>query len=126
MPGAKFCRADLDSSDLQHAARQQTAFGGIVSFDLGSREEANAFCTNTRLFALAESLGAPRSLVCHPPTKTHASVEPEVRKDRGIGDGLVRLSVGLEDARDLIAALDQALTAAAAVAAVATNETEAA
>ena len=96
------------------AARQQTAFGGIVSFDLGSREEANAFCTNTQLFALAESLGAPRSLVCHPPTMTHASVEPEVRKDRGIGDALVRLSVGLEDCRDLIADIEQALSAAAA------------
>jgi len=99
------------------AARQQTAFGGIVSFDLGRREEANAFCTNTQLFALAESLGAPRSLVCHPATMTHASVEPEVRKDRGIGDGLIRLSVGLEDARDLIADIDRALNAAAAVAA---------
>ena len=96
------------------AARQQTAFGGIVSFDLGSREEANAFCKATRLFALAESLGAPRSLVCHPPSMTHASVEPEVRKDRGITDGLVRLSVGLEDARDLIADIDQALEAAVA------------
>ena len=55
---------------------------------------------------------------------THASVEPEVRKDRGIGDGLIRLSVGLEDARDLIADIDQALNAAAAVAA--SNESEAA
>jgi cystathionine gamma-lyase len=108
------------------AARQQTAFGGIVSFDLGSREEANAFCTSTQLFALAESLGAPRSLVCHPPTMTHASVEPEVRKDRGIGDGLVRLSVGLEDARDLIADLDRALAAAQAVASAVAKESEAA
>ncbi len=97
-----------------------------MSFDLGSREEANAFCTSTRLFALAESLGAPRYLVCHPPTMTHASVEPEVRKDRGIGDGLVRLSIGLEDARDLIADLNQALAAAASVTAVTANETEAA
>src|SRR6185436_18384085 len=97
------------------AARQQTAFGGIVSFDLETREQANAFCTSTQLFALAESLGAAHSLVCHPPTMTHASVEPDVRKDRGIGDGLVRLSVGLEDARDLIADIDQALKAAAAV-----------
>lgn len=95
------------------AARQQTAFGGIVSFDLASRAQADAFCTSTRLFALAESLGAPRSLVCHPPTMTHASVEPEVRKDRGIGDGLIRLSVGLEDVRDLITDLEQALDQAA-------------
>ena len=98
------------------AARQQTAFGGIVSFELGSREEANEFCKTTKLFALAESLGAPRSLVCHPPSMTHASVEPEVRKDRGISDGLVRLSVGLEDARDLIADIDQALEASVRVA----------
>ncbi len=108
------------------AARQQTAFGGIVSFDLETREQANAFCTNTRLFALAESLGAPRSLVCHPPTMTHASVEPEVRLDRGIGDGLVRLSVGLEDARDLLADIDRALDAAARVGEVAAKEWEAA
>lgn len=100
------------------AAKQQSAFGGIVSFDLGSRAEADAFCKATRLFALAESLGAPRSLVCHPPSMTHASVEPEVRRDRGIGDGLVRLSVGLEDVRDLIADLDQAIGQAAAVRAI--------
>ena len=108
------------------AARQQTAFGGIVSFDLETREQANAFCTKTQLFALAESLGAPRSLVCHPPTMTHASVEPEVRKDRGIGDGLIRLSVGLEDVRDLIADIDQALTAAAAVGVAPARASEAA
>ncbi len=98
------------------AARQQTAFGGIVSFELETKSSASAFCTSTRLFALAESLGAPRSLVCHPPTMTHASVEPEVRADRGIRDGLVRLSVGLEDPRDLIADIDQALAQAAAFA----------
>ena len=74
------------------------------------------YCKSTQLFALAESLGAPRSLVCHPPTMTHASVEPEVRKDRGIGDGLVRLSVGLEDAGDLISDINQALEAAGRVA----------
>ena len=108
------------------AARQQTAFGGIVSFDLETREQANAFCTSTELFALAESLGAPRSLVCHPPTMTHASVEPEVRQDRGIGDGLIRLSVGLEDVRDLIADIDRALTAAAAVAVESARASEAA
>ncbi|MBK5256231.1 MAG: PLP-dependent transferase, partial [Vicinamibacteria bacterium] len=104
------------------AARQQTAFGGMVSFDLQTREQANAFCTSTRLFALAESLGAPRSLLCHPATMTHASVEPEVRKDRGISDGLIRLSVGLEDARDLLADIDQALSKAAAVVAANTSE----
>jgi cystathionine gamma-lyase len=99
------------------AKKQQRGFGGVVSFDLGSREEANAFCRATRLFALAESLGAARSLVCHPPSMTHASVEPDVRAARGISDGLVRLSVGLEDARDLIADVNQALDAAAQVAA---------
>lgn len=96
------------------AARQQSAFGGIVSLDLGSRERANAFCTSTELFALAESLGAPRSLLCHPATMTHASVEPEIRVDRGIGDGLVRLSIGLEHPGDLVADLDRALDAATA------------
>lgn len=94
------------------AARQQTAFGGIVSFELEGLDRASAFCKAIQLFALAESLGAPRSLACHPPTMTHASVEPEVRKDRGISDGLIRLSIGLEDVRDLIADLDRALSAA--------------
>ncbi len=95
------------------ARRQQRAFGGIVSFELPDFEAARRFCTATRLFTLAESLGAAKSLLCHPPTMTHASVEPEVRRANGIRDGLVRLSVGLEDPADLLADLEQALAVAA-------------
>jgi cystathionine gamma-lyase len=92
------------------AERQQRDFGAIVSFELRCEvEEAKRFTTRTRVFTLAESLGSVKSLLCHPPTMTHASVEPEVRRENGIPDGLVRLSVGLEDVRDLLGDLEQAL-----------------
>jgi len=95
------------------ARRQMTRFGSVVSFELdGDIEAARAFSKRLKLWALAESLGSVRSLFCHPPTMTHASVEPEVRRQVGINDGLIRLSVGLEDVRDLIDDLDQALAVA--------------
>jgi len=91
------------------AKQQMKDFGAMVSFDLRDGfEAAKTFATSTRLFALAESLGSVKSLLCHPPTMTHASVGPEVRRASGITDGLLRLSVGIEDARDLIADLEQA------------------
>ena len=62
-----------------------------------------------QLWTLAESLGSVKSLLCHPATMTHASVEPEVRRERGVQDSLVRLSVGIEDLRDLMKDLEQAL-----------------
>lgn len=92
------------------ARRQQRAGGGIVSFELaGGAEEVRRVATATRLFTLAESLGSVKSLLCHPPTMTHAAVEPEVRRANGIGDGLLRLSVGLEDVGDLLRDLEQAI-----------------
>jgi cystathionine gamma-lyase len=92
------------------ARRQMTRFGAIVSFELDADvEETRAFTRRLHLWTLAESLGSVKSLFCHPATMTHASVEPEVRREVGIGDGLIRLSVGLEDVRDLIEDLDQAL-----------------
>jgi cystathionine gamma-lyase len=92
------------------AAKQMSRFGAIVSFELDADvEETIAFARQLKLWTLAESLGGVRSLFCHPPTMTHAAVEPEVRRKVGIGDGLIRLSVGLEDVRDLIDDLDQAL-----------------
>jgi cystathionine gamma-lyase len=92
------------------AARQMTRFGAIVSFDLDATlEETRAFTRRLNLWTLAESLGGVKSLFCHPATMTHASVEPDVRQKVGIGDGLIRLSAGLEDVRDLIDDLDQAL-----------------
>jgi cystathionine beta-lyase/cystathionine gamma-synthase len=85
-------------------------FGAIVSFELDADvADTIAFTKRLRLWTLAESLGSVKSLFCHPPTMTHASVEPEVRRRVGIADGLIRLSVGLEDVRDLIDDLDQAL-----------------
>ena len=100
----------LDSHP-QHAlaGRQMTEFGGIVSFELADERAARALSRAVRLWTVAESLGGPWSLLCHPPTMTHASVEPEVRRRNGISDGLLRLSPGLEDVRDLIEDLDQAL-----------------
>ncbi|HEX3110170.1 MAG TPA: PLP-dependent transferase, partial [Thermoanaerobaculia bacterium] len=92
------------------ARRQMERFGAMISFDLEADVEATrAFTRKLRLWTLAESLGSVKSLFCHPATMTHASVEPEVRRKVGIGDGLIRLSVGLEDVRDLIDDLDQAL-----------------
>jgi len=82
-------------------------FGAIVSFDVD--DDAIAFSRSLKLWTLAESLGSVKSLFCHPPTMTHASMDPDVRKKVGIGDGLIRLSVGLEDPLDLIEDLEQAL-----------------
>lgn len=94
------------------ARRQQRDFGAVVSFELKADvEEAKRFTTRTRLFTLAESLGSVKSLLCHPPTMTHASVEPDVRRKNGISDGLIRLSIGIEDSRDLLRDLEQALEA---------------
>jgi len=102
------------ASDPGHALakRQMTGFGSLLSFELACDLETTVeFTRNTKLWTLAESLGSVKSLFCHPPTMTHASVEPEVRRKVGIGDGLIRLSVGLEDADDLIADLGRGFEA---------------
>jgi len=84
------------------AKRQMRDFGGMISVSLkGGKEAALKLLTETRLFSLAESLGGVESLVCHPATMTHASIPAEIRQARGIDDGLVRLSVGIEDVEDL-------------------------
>jgi cystathionine gamma-lyase/cystathionine beta-lyase/cystathionine gamma-lyase/homocysteine desulfhydrase len=99
-------------SHRQHelAKRQQLGFGGMVSFDVGSLENARTVLESVRLCTLAESLGGVETLISHPATMTHASVLPETRSRLGITDGLVRISVGLEDVEDIIADLDQALS----------------
>ncbi len=95
------------------AKRQMSAGGGIVTFFIdGGLDNARRFLENTKIFALAESLGGVESLVDHPAIMTHASVPPEERMKLGISDQLIRLSVGIEDVDDLLADLDQALTAA--------------
>jgi cystathionine beta-lyase/cystathionine gamma-synthase len=98
-------------SHPQHdlAARQMRGFGGMLSFELGSREAAARILKGVRLFALAESLGGVESLISHPATMTHASVPTEHRNALGITDGLVRISTGVEDIDDLKDDLTQAL-----------------
>ena len=91
------------------ARRQQKGPGGMLSFDLGSLEAARRFLNHVKLCALAESLGGVESLISLPALMTHASMPQEVRERVGITEGLVRLSVGIEDADDIIADLDQAL-----------------
>lgn len=95
------------------AKQQSTGFGGIVSFSLKADTEQAAIklVTSTQLFKLAESLGGIKSLVSHPANMTHKSIPAEKRRAAGVSDSLVRLSVGLEDAEDLIIDLDQALNA---------------
>jgi len=90
------------------AKKQMTGFGGMISFDLGSRERAGKFLEIVRLCSLGESLGGVETLISHPATMTHASVPAEERARMGITDGLVRISVGIEDVEDLIADLDRA------------------
>jgi cystathionine beta-lyase/cystathionine gamma-synthase len=92
------------------ARRQMRDFGGMMSVRLrGGKDAALRLLTRTKLFSLAESLGGVESLIGHPATMTHASIPAEIRQARGVDDGLVRLSVGVEDADDLRNDLRQAL-----------------
>jgi cystathionine gamma-synthase len=100
------------ASHPQHriAARQQSGFGAMLSFDLpAAGNEIAAFLGRLRRFILAESLGGFESLIAHPATMTHASMSPEARKEAGIGNGLFRLSIGLESFDDLWSDLGAAL-----------------
>jgi cystathionine gamma-lyase len=94
------------------AKRQMSGFGGMISFELaGDLERARRFVASTKVFTLAESLGGVESLIEVPALMTHASIEPHKRREIGIEDGLIRLSVGLEHIDDLLADLDQAFAA---------------
>ena len=94
------------------AARQMTGFGGMVSFELdGTVEEVVSFVSSRRFFALGESLGGVKALVCHPARMTHASIPAEERAKLGLSDTLVRLSTGCEHQRDLVADLLEGLAA---------------
>jgi len=84
-------------------------FGAMISIDLGSFDKASEFVRHLNIFALAESLGGVESLICHPAKMTHASVSAEDRQRLGISDGLLRISIGVEDVDDLISDLDSAL-----------------
>ncbi|WP_411747923.1 bifunctional cystathionine gamma-lyase/homocysteine desulfhydrase [Psychrobacillus psychrotolerans] len=89
--------------------KQSTGFGGMISFDVGSGEKADELLAKLRYFTLAESLGAVESLISVPARMTHASIPSERRAELGITDGLVRISVGIEDVEDLLEDLTQAL-----------------
>src|SRR5579862_6259244 len=92
------------------ARKQQRGFGAMISFDVNTLDAARSLLNHVKLCSLAESLGGVETLISHPATMTHASIPPEVRRQIGITDGLVRISVGIEDAEDLIADLDAALS----------------
>ena len=94
------------------ACRQQKGFGSMLSFDIGSREAAGRFMAALKIFINAESLGGVESLASHSATTTHAALTDAERAAAGITDGMIRLSIGIEDKEDLIADLDQALAAA--------------
>lgn len=102
----------LASHPQHELARRQMVggFGGMLSFELdGDADEARRVVASTHLFTLAESLGGVESLVAHPASMTHASMTPEARRRAGITDGVIRLSIGIEEPEDLIADLDEAL-----------------
>ncbi len=100
-----------DSTGYTVAKKQMRGFGGMISFELKdeSIEAANKVLSSTHLFSLAESLGGVESLINHPASMTHASIPREERIKNGLSDGLIRLSVGIEDADDLIEDLDKAI-----------------
>ena len=101
--------ADHPGHEIQK--RQATGFGSMISFDLGSRDAADRLLRTVRLCSLGESLGGIETLISHPATMTHAGYTQDERDALGIGDGLVRISVGCEDVEDLLADLGTALNA---------------
>lgn len=100
-----------DDPGHARARRTMSGFGGMLSFDVETMERARRVMESFRLFTIAESLGGVESLANHPPTMTHASLPEAIRRDIGIGPGLIRLSVGVEDVADLAADLERALAA---------------
>jgi len=97
----------------QHALarKQMSGFGSMITFETGSLKNAKKMLAKVRVCTLGESLGGVESLISHPATMTHAALGEEGRKQIGLTDGMVRISVGIEDADDIIADLDQALAA---------------
>ena len=99
-----------DHPDYQLAKRQMSGFGGMLAFEVdGTVQQARRVCESTNIFLLAESLGGVESLIAYPPLMSHATMTEEQRVSRGIPGTLLRVSVGIEDAQDLIEDLDQAL-----------------
>jgi cystathionine beta-lyase/cystathionine gamma-synthase len=100
-----------DHPQYDLAREQMTGFGSMITFETGSLSNAKKMLKNVRLCSLAESLGGVETLISHPATMTHAAVGEKGRKSIGLTDGMVRLSVGIEDVDDIMADLDQALAA---------------
>jgi cystathionine beta-lyase/cystathionine gamma-synthase len=100
-----------DHPQHELAKRQMSGFGALIAFETGSLANANKMLRKVRVCSLAESLGGVETLISHPATMTHAAVGEEGRRKIGITDGMVRISVGIEDVDDILADLDQALTA---------------
>jgi cystathionine gamma-lyase/cystathionine beta-lyase/cystathionine gamma-lyase/homocysteine desulfhydrase len=100
-----------DHPQHELAKRQMTGFGAMITFETGSLSNANKMLRKVRVCSLGESLGGVETLISHPATMTHAAVGEKGRKAIGITDGMVRISVGIEDVNDVVADLDQALAA---------------
>jgi cystathionine beta-lyase/cystathionine gamma-synthase len=100
-----------DHPQFELAQKQMTGFGSMISFETGSLSNANKMLRKVRVCSLAESLGGVETLISHPATMTHAGLGEKGRKQIGITDGMVRISVGIENVEDIIADLDQALAA---------------
>ncbi|MDD3459272.1 MAG: cystathionine gamma-synthase [Weeksellaceae bacterium] len=109
--GQLFFPGLIEHPNHEIAKKQMKGFGGMVSFNFksGKKEDAFRFFERLKIFTLAESLGGVESLANHPASMTHASIPIEIRTEQGISDDLVRLSVGIEDADDLLADLEQSL-----------------
>jgi cystathionine beta-lyase/cystathionine gamma-synthase len=100
-----------DHPQFELAKRQMTGFGAMITFETGSFENAQKMLRKVRVCSLGESLGGVETLISHPATMTHAALGVEGRAEIGLTDGMVRISVGIEDVEDIIADLDQALEA---------------
>jgi len=101
----------IDHPQHELAKRQMSGFGSMITFETGSLSNANKMLRKVRVCSLGESLGGVETLISHPATMTHAALGEKGRKEIGITDGLVRISVGIEDVEDLVDDLEQALGA---------------
>ena len=99
-----------DHPQHELAKRQMTGFGSMITFETGSLSNARKMLKKVRVCSLGESLGGVETLISHPATMTHAALGEKGRKQIGITDGMVRISVGIEDAEDIITDLDEALS----------------
>src|SRR5262249_6288592 len=100
-----------DHPQYELAKRQMSGFGAMITFEIGSFDNAQKMLRKVSVCSLGESLGGVETLISHPATMTHAALGEEGRREMGLTDGMVRISVGIEEAEDIMADLDQALAA---------------